>query len=814
MLITHDGEIDIATGKSRKTANWKNKKVKWSELVKKISETHRTAETYADYMSSKPDRQDEIKDIGGFVGGYLVNGKRRNGTVGHRQLITLDVDYAKPGFWEDFLLCYGCAAAMYTTHKHSAEKPRIRIVIPLSHEIFPDQYEPICRRIAGDLDIEAFTDVTTYEATRLMYWPSTAKDGLFMFDVQDGPWLDPDQVLSRYVNWQDSSEWPVCSTERDKVKRDIKKQQDPLEKPGVIGAFCRTYSITDVIEKFLADAYEPTASAERFTYLHGSTAGGLVVYDDKFAFSHHGTDPCGGKLCNAFDLVRIHKFGVRDDGKQDMTASMEAMQQFITRDKEVIAQLGKERFAEAIEDFQLMAGVEPGEVVQDITDQLEKLAIDVEWLKKLEIDKKGNYNSSIDNIYKVLKNDPLLKGRLYFDEFENWLKIKGNLPWRRVKAGRVEFSDDDSDCLAHYLECLKIPFTHIDKALALIRNDTAVHPVREYLDSLSWDGTDRLDTMLIDYLGADDNEYVRAATRKTFVAAVARIYEPGIKFDTVLTIVGEEGIGKSTVPRLMFGKWFSDCLGDIHDKSGMESLRGIWGMEISELSGFRRSDEETIKRFIASPADVYRPAYAKQLVRFPRQCIFIATSNKEDFLKAGHKHRRFLPVSTDNSFAIKDIFTELTQAEIDQLWAEAYTYYQAGESLDLSREQKQLAAKIREQHTEVDERAGLVQAYLDFKITEDWDIKTIAERIQFIRYGKANEFDDEMTGGTVQRNQVCIAEIWCEMMERRPGDMTNQNTKYLHDIMKKMKGWLPCNNQKRFGIYGKQRMYIRAVKPG
>ena len=278
--INFDGSFDIATGRSRKETNWRNKEFTWSELIKKVSVTHRTAETHSEYVTAKKTRQDEIKDIGGFVGGYLSTGRRKSGNVLHRQLITLDLDYAKPGFWDDFTLLYGNAALVYSTHKHAPDSPRLRLIVPLDRPVYADEYEAIARKLAGSIDIELF-DPTTFQPERLMYWPSTSKDGEYIFEYQDGEWLNADEILSSYYDWKDSSEWPVSSKVDKLVQRSINKQGDPLEKPGVIGAFCRTYTVTEVLEIFLADVYEPCAVENRYTYKEGSTAAGLIVYEDK-----------------------------------------------------------------------------------------------------------------------------------------------------------------------------------------------------------------------------------------------------------------------------------------------------------------------------------------------------------------------------------------------------------------------------------------------------------------------------------------------------------------------------------------------------
>ena len=174
--LKNNGTFDIATGKSRKEINWKNQVSNWASFLNRISVTHRTAETLREYIDFKKPLQDERKDIGGYVGGYIINGRRKAENITLRQLITLDNDFSKGGLWDDFLLTYPNSAALYSTHKHSKENPRYRLIIPLNRPVSNDEYVAIARRIAGDLDINTFDD-TTFEPSRLMYWPSTAKDG-------------------------------------------------------------------------------------------------------------------------------------------------------------------------------------------------------------------------------------------------------------------------------------------------------------------------------------------------------------------------------------------------------------------------------------------------------------------------------------------------------------------------------------------------------------------------------------------------------------------------------------------------------------
>ena len=356
MNLKHDGPIVISTGNSRKEKKWINKEMLWSEFLEKVNVTQRTSETFEEYRKMSKDEQDDRKDVGGFVGGKLKGGRRKNGFVEYRSLLTLDMDFAQPDIWDEIFMFYSYACCIYSTHKHSPEAPRLRLVIPLSRVVNAEEYTAIARKVAGDLGIEMFDD-TTYTASRLMYWPSSPSDIEHVFKYNDEPWMNPDEVLATYVDWKDASSWPVSSRQQSVIKKSAEKQADPSTKAGVIGAFCRTYSITEALETFLGDVYGLCDMEGRYTFLGGSTSGGLILYDnDLFAFSHHGTDPISGKLVNAFDLVRVHKFGAQDDGLEESTPpskrpSYKAMQEFVSGDGRVQETLAIERRAAIEADF-------------------------------------------------------------------------------------------------------------------------------------------------------------------------------------------------------------------------------------------------------------------------------------------------------------------------------------------------------------------------------------------------------------------------------------------------------------------------------
>jgi putative DNA primase/helicase len=900
--LINDGPLDIAVGRSRKEINWKNREWSWRELVEKLSFTHRTAETLGEYNLSKKPRQDEIKDVGGFVGGYLQGGRRKNGSVSHRQLITLDLDFAPSDFWDELMLVesYGCL--LYSTHKHCPSSPRLRLLIPLDRPVDPNEYEAISRRIAGDLGIEYF-DPTTFEPSRLMYWPSTSSDGEYVFHYQDGPWVSADAVLGRYRDWKDISEWPISSKIGDIMRRSMQKQGDPLEKPGIIGAFCRVYSIAEAIDTYLPSIYEPCAGeqgegmANRYTYLHGSTAAGVVVYEDKFAYSHHGTDPMSGKLCNAFDMVRLHLFGLKDDGIPVDTSvvklpSYEAMCELATIDRAVRIQIGVEKIAEAEKEFggkikgadaegiggQIADGLKRvggsvvgpdgllnlGGSVEDGLDDMDENWIDpedelndlvqtpteltdadMEWLAELDVDKKGNYHPTIDNIMLILANDPKLKGKLVYSSFDKREIAVGHLPWRRVTRSTKNLTDRDESGMRHYLEKVYgiVGTAKILDGWSLAIAKNTVHPVKEYLGRLVWDGVPRVEELFIRYLGADDNVYVRAVTRKSLVAAVARIYRPGIKFDNVLTFVGAQGIGKSELINRLGGDWYSDSFGGIGTKEAFESIQGVWLVEIAELAGLRRAEVDSIKHFISKQADYYRVPYGKRIENFPRQCVFFATTNDDDFLKDQTGNRRWWVVKTmvpescvevevvsrvwNEVLGIYDevetlelrpkgnLFKEMDRELVGQIWAEAISMWKKGEKLFIDSETEREAAILAEQsqieHTEVDPRWAILEEFLELPLCDGYYELGIYERrawIEEMRRGLVRLTSDDVptemgpdgegfwwigSEKVTRRDRVTIHDLWVEGLCCDLKNMTAANTKTIHTFMrtKKMQkqGW-------------------------
>lgn len=774
--LKYNPQLDVAVANSRRAKSWKNKTMLWSQILEKMATTTRTAETVAEFNRFNRDRQSEIKDVGGFVGGYCNNGSRSD--VRHRSVLALDADYAQPGLWDDYSMLIGNAAALYSTHKHTPAQPRLRLVIPLARNVSPDEYQAIARKVAATMGIDQFDD-STYQPQRLMYWPSTSIDGEYVFEYLDAPVLDPDSILKLYTNWTDVSEWPMSSRVTEIVKKEATTQQDPTTKDGLIGAFCRAYTIEEAIAEFVPE-YEPCGEPGRYTYTLGSTAAGVTTYDGKFSYSFHATDPASGQLCNAWDLVRLHKFGALDTDPEKLVTSRPSwaeMTKLATGDARVKAQL----LADRAEDF-----AEPLEVEED-------------WSRRLKVNKDGSLANTIDNIVIILGHDPELAGRLKYDEMAHSIISAGSLPWRKEPGAWV---DADDAALRYYLE-KRYGLSSKDRIFDAV-NVTAMahkfHPVRDYLNSCSWDGTPRVERLLVEYLGAEDSAYVRAVTKKTLVAAVARVFNPGCKFDYMLTLRGRQGLGKSAIVRKLGGEWFSDSFSAVQGKDSYEQVQGVWMFEVGELAGMRKAEAETIKLYISKQVDRFRPAYGRRTQEFPRQCIFVGTTNESQFLRDTTGNRRFWVVDTPNK-PTRSIWKDLTSDEVKQVWAEAVCIFRAGEELYLSPELEAEARQIQAAYEEDSPRIGIVDAYLHRSLPVDWYSMDIYARRQWL---------EGTQEGIAPRRKVTAIEIYAEAFGGNPEKLDRYAIKEINELMCQMPGW------KRMGAdrisvspYGRQRYYMK-----
>lgn len=801
IVLNHDGEISIALGKSRKERNWVNKRVKYSELLNKLRLPNFTRETMEEYRNFDKALQDNIKDVGGFVGGSLKEGKRRRDTVLHRDLLTLDIDFGAPAMVEKVKEKFKGGCCFYSTHKHTKGKPRLRLIIPISRSVTPEEYEAIGRWIASTIGMDYFDD-TTYEPSRLMYWQSTSKDGEYVFEYVDKPWVNADEILGFYEDWTQVSQWPHSSRAKAKEINLRQQQKKPQEKGGAEGIFCRTYSVTEAIDKYLGKVYESTLDPLRYTFKEGSTCGGLVIYEGgDFAYSFHSTDPASGKLLNAFNLVKVHRFGNLDKDISEKTSiakrpSTLAMNDLAIEDETVKETLGREVFEEGENLFQ------DGNFQE----------ADCTWMTKLDTDNSGKYKATTKNIVTIFENDPNLKGRIAHNEFSQRVIIRDSLPWHKIN------NCDCGDCweewddafIRYYIESVYGMYSpmRISDGFVIMTEKNKYHPIREYLNNLKWDGKERVETLFIDYLGAEDCEYTRVVTRKILTAAVARVFEPGRKFDWMLVLVGKQGIGKSHILSLLGKSWFSDSFTTVIGKEAYEQLQDAWIIEVCELTATKKAEEEAVKQFIAKREDNYRMAYGRRVSRVPRQCVFFGTTNTTNFLRDTTGNRRFWPVMTGVHPIERNLFEELSPEVIDQYWAEAMDIYNKKEVLHLNPREEAMAEKVQARHTESNSKEGPIRRYLEMKLPKEWKSMDIPERRQFIGGG---DFETKWVGTEI-RTRVCAMEIWIELLG---GDIKNfypYLAREINDILKTIEGWEEYGEGRgrlRFGIHGIQKAFIR-----
>ena len=396
--MQYDRKVQISVGTGRKAVTWNRQELYWSEFVMRLSLPVRTPESFQQYKSLPKPEQDELKDVGGFVGGILTGPRRKNGNAGERHLVTLDADTIAPGGTNNILnilSALGCAYAVYSTRKHEGAAPRLRIIMPLNTPCSADEYEPIARRVASYIGMQVF-DPTTFEPVRLMYWPSCSMDSEFVFRYEDKPFLSKEKILATYTDWRNVSEWPEVPGAAKIRDRSAKKQGDPEAKKGIVGAFCRCFTIEDAMEQFLPGIYEPCADPGRYTYAEGSTVGGAVLYEGgKFLYSHHATDPCSGKLVNAFDMVRLHMFGEEDNGAKPDTPvgnlpSYRRMCEFAAEVPAVSEKLAMEKYEEAVNCF---GGNAPADAGQE----------DNSWVLKLKRNlQTGKIQNTVQNVRVIL----------------------------------------------------------------------------------------------------------------------------------------------------------------------------------------------------------------------------------------------------------------------------------------------------------------------------------------------------------------------------------------------------------------------------
>jgi putative DNA primase/helicase len=740
-------KVRYAKGKNN-LGKVKNLWTTWGEFVLQFSNARRIETTEKEYAKLSQDERAQLKNVNGYwFAAHGTEGRRRLADLSPRELLTLDVDNANVALPDQLEMgVTGLSDWEFIAHptlSSTARKPRIRLVLPMSR-IVPTEDFPAVSRIAAwylDAALEQ-TDPVSYRPAQMMFRPVMTKDGAYALIHNKGALLDPYAMmeawgLATYGDkdaWKDWSKLPRSDREEN-LRQSAKKAEVPTEKTGIVGAFCRAYDVESAIAEFIPDVYAPGENHQngkpRYTYVAGSGANGVVVEDDGlFIYSHHGTDPCGDRLSNAFDMVRLHLFGDLDTDTHGNTSpgslpSFKAMQKLAKDDKLVMGELMADRIdlEEQFED----ADVEVQDAIYEPTDEgdaivqaalaadplvraLVGVPLDAEakalveggpakppkdWLTALDTDENGNIKSTIHNVNIIVQNDSRTWTRIGYNEFLQKTVLLKTIKSKTEYVPIIQVTDTvNGDPWEDIMDTTIRAFltapagkkkpgyglpTVADRdvrgAVEIAAKRHIFHPVKKFFEAQEWDGNERLDTLLIRYLGCPDTRYHRLVIRLSLCAAVARTYEPGHKFDYAIIFKGFQGVGKSTFIRaLAMGRWFGELHGDMSDKNRMvEQMLGNLIMELPELAGVNRSEISDVKAFISATEDTVRLAYAHHAKTYKRQGIFIGSTNDEKYLKDPTGNRRMWPVNVE----VTMIDTPALLHEMPQVWAEAVAVYRA-----------------------------------------------------------------------------------------------------------------------------------------
>lgn len=786
----------------------------WSALVGLLGNYAVGSETLAEYLDKPKAEQLRLKDVGWYNGNHYSQPVREGRYITGVDLLTLDIDNGDAeitsrivALLDPFLADDGFAYFLGSTRKHTDAKPRLRLVVPLSRTATVDEADALRRMVAFRVGMPA-CDTVSFRANQVMFWPSRSRDGAQYTQEGKGDWLDVDAALATWYpnGWTNRESWPLHPNEdKSAVSREQAKLGDPREKPGIIGLWCQTYSITDILTTFLADEYVPGSKEGRWTHVGGTAGDGAIVYgDDLWLYSHHQTDPGTGQSLNAWDLVRVHKFG-HLDAKTSPTVqinnkpSTRAMSNFVQEVPEFKRALAESAVAEFKEAGALASAGKDEDAIA--------------LAERFTYDKKGLIEASRANLEAIISHLPIFAGALGFNVNAGMKVWRRWMPWheetrklqRMDETEGLSFADVDTLRTREWIEqafrIAPIGLAMLDEVLALVADRNRFHPIRDYLRNLEpWDGKPRMETLFMRYLGVEDTAYHRATARMMMVAAVKRIMEPGCKFDNAVLIIGPERIRKSSFVEALAGHpaWFTDDIKQF-DRDGVAAVKSVWFVELAELAALGANETEVVKAFLSRRVDRVRLAFERNVQSYPRQCVMVGTSNGNAPLRDPHGNGRYYPVWTVGySELVRKIDIESLRAEMPQIHAEAYAAWQSGEAIHITNaEAAEQAHAAQEAARPEDPVIRAIDAWLDGEVS--------SRRSPFGSSG--NEFLDKPQ----LRLKTCVSQIACEALgfseqgSDWPRGLANRIVDHLHN----RDDWGRSSRTERMKGYGKPRVYVR-----
>jgi putative DNA primase/helicase len=803
----------------------------------------RTKEKYNEYVGADKNTKLALKDVGGYIGGETQGGKRTNGIRITRQLLTLDIDTKKPNILPYLQRNIYFYCIVHSTHSHSAEENRLRIIAPLSREVNEDEYQALGRRIAYSIEnakheiLTELFDETTFQANRLMFFPSASIDGEYICELlnldmsqEDQAVIDVDKVLDSYLDKNDIYQWfkPEKQDETQMGKSTL-ANKNPLKAKGLVGAFNRTYTISQAIEKFLPQVYKKERNG-RYTFVGGeSFGGGTSLLNDTLFYSHHGTDPANLYYRNAFDLVRIHKFGSFDTGftpekeiEKDVlekTESFSKMIEFCRSLPEVVehseSNISLTQRIEQQENYVNEHWSDPAKQAEGKTEE-PKQDNSKSWVVQLD-----GLKSSVAKLDVVFKHDDIIGNLFYFDTFRaNICFLKKPFWYRDFVEGQALQDKDMAHIRVHLDKVYGIKGEKtIDDAIVVEADKIQKNKVLDFFEGLVWDKKPRIETFFQDFFKVQDNPFTKAALKHWLVGAVSRIFRAGAPMDMLLIIKGKQGIGKS----LFFKKLatvdftkpsdhlYSDTKIDFDKaKDSYEQLEGIWIYEWKELAGMNMSEQESIKAFVDKTEDKFRRSYGRRNVEIKRRVAFGGSTNDTTPLRDRTGNRRFLVIESglnQNECLIKDE-KKFTQEYRDQLLAEAIHLYKSGfDIFAWSEEEMAWWDKSNESNLAENDLLGNISSYMTMKRPRTWYSMSPEEMIKYI---DDYDFQNNKTSSAIwgethllEIDRVCVMEIWKVALRQKDITINRYHRELILSALEHL-GWKIEKTQQRFGVFGHQ----------
>lgn len=891
--------VHYALGKGANLGKGENKVSPWSTLVKMLSVPAVTRERHKEYLKLSRDEQTRLKSRDGWISGAQCKGGiRRLANVMPRNVATFDLDYPWESFFPDmlsdihWLASYECV--VLSTRGSTPEKPRYRVVMPMSRMVQPDEWNALARIVSlridyGNTPMEQ-VDVVSSRRAQMMFLPTRSVDQEYQFHHNKGRLFDPDEQFAwfeeNHGDWRDLSQLPLYKGE-EQLRKHADKAEDPWLKPGVIGDWCRAWPIEELIAEHLSDKYIPgddKSGKPRYTYTGGGGANGAVVEDDgRFLYSWHGSDPVGEQLVNAWDLYRVHRFGHLDDKHDPETPIMDwpsskAMKEFVGTDERYRAERTKSRYdlgamfddvdvgeadAEPEEDLsadsaEYTEAEKPAEDDFGLSDDdlaaadgghkepppkgkkgKEKTAKNpnaATWFsEELEVNKNGDLISSVHNVAAILYNDPRFYGKLRFDEFTGVVRVFGDIKSRsdnvptlfcqdkvygdrwsqrgHITIRAILATPNGAGKVGYGLSTVSERDIADGVELAAARN--TYHPIKDFLEAETWDGVERIEHMFIDYLGLPDTAYARETAKLVMIASVARIYEPGMKFDYAPVLQGRQGARKSTFIRTLYTtRWFGEVACDLGDVQKVaEAISGKWGNELPEMTAMNKSEVNDTKAFLSRQEDTVRLAYAREVTVIKRQAIFWGSTNEDVYLKDRTGNRRFWPLHVRTHY----IDTSALADAVPQLWAEALALYKAMRAMYPRHQHEDLPLMLS---GTAEQQAKLAQEGVrEQQLDEEWSVilkDTFDQPIKLIEFANSYKADPVKMAEGLNPDNVWVKRVVCNIADAAEviglvwPQINTTNSRNLTKALKAMPGWEvePAARRKRWGS-GTTAWYIR-----